>query len=166
MISTYTENPIIFNILFENGKLIPQITALDFVEPIEEGWIPELPDETKGRRFYDKLLHAIEDLERRISRFEEKDAYKKPEVIVVGNEKGANLDWQYYDFKNKVVEAKERVKTIRLGFRDKYYVKAPAIPLRLKSGNLFPPKESFRTKKDFSSKGVRENYKDRLFQKI
>ena len=42
------------------------------------------------------------------------------------------LDWQHYDFKNKLVDVKERVQTMLLGYRDRNFDEAPAIPLRLK----------------------------------
>lgn len=157
LISTYSENPIILDIHFEKDHLVPKISQLDFVEPIENNWVPELPDEAAGRRFYNKLLAKIEQLENKISKTEEITIEEKPEIIVIGDEKGENLDWQYYDFKNKLAEVKERIHTVRLGFRDRYFKEGPAIPLRLKGGGLMP-------RKDWGTKGMRQNYRDRLFQ--
>jgi ATP-dependent Clp protease ATP-binding subunit ClpC len=152
LISTHTDNPIIFNILLKDGRLFPEINVLDFVEPLEEGWIPELPDASRGSGFYQNLIRSIEALEKRIARYEE--SLEKTGSMIVPDEE---LDWQYYDFKNKVVETKETIRNTLLGFRDRYYAEAPAIPLRLKRGNLI-------SRKDWTSKGVRENFKDRLFQ--
>lgn len=155
LISNYSENPIFFDIYFENDRLIPKITPIEFAEPIENEWIPILPDESKGRRFYSRLMNQVDNLERKVERFREDDS---SELIVIGNEKGENLDWQYYDFKNKLAELKERLNTISLGFRDRYFKEAPAIPLRLKGGTLI------QRRKEWSAKAVRESYKDRLFQ--
>lgn len=154
LITTYNDNPIIFDITLENGQLKPQINALEFVSPIEENWIPDLPDISEGRRFYGILLRAIEKLEFSIEQYEEEGEIAPQKMIITG---AGSLNWQHYHFKNKVVEVKENIKTIMLGFRDNYFKEAPAIPLRLKRGHLIPRKE-------WATKGIRENFKDRLFQ--
>lgn len=155
LISTYSENPIFFDIYFEDNRLVPRITPIQFADPIDNEWIPNLPDETKGRRFYSRLLNQVDNLERKIDHLRQDNT---PDLIVIGNEKGENLDWQYYDFKNKLAEVKERLNTISLGFRDRYFREGPAIPLRLKGGTLI------QRRKEWSAKAVRESYKDRLFQ--
>ncbi len=157
LISTYSESPIFFDILLEDNRLVPKITPLRFVDPLENNWIPELPDETKGKSFYSRLLNELESLERKIVQLEDYEEEEESGMIVIGNDQGENLNWQHYDFKNKVAEAKEKLNTIRLGFRDRYFREGPAIPLRLKGGNLVGSN-------DLSVKGIRENYKDRLFQ--
>lgn len=155
LISTNTESPIIFDITFDNNRLTPRITPLDFLYPIEENWLPELPDENHGRSFYGKLLHAVERLEREISAMEqEQDEHNG--VIVINDSEQNDLDWQYYDFKNKVIETKENLRTMMLSFRERYMREAPALPLRLKRGNLIPPRRTDRA--------FRESFRDRLFQ--
>ncbi|MDF1864286.1 MAG: hypothetical protein P1U70_05605, partial [Saprospiraceae bacterium] len=104
---------------------------------------------------YSRLLNQVDNLERKIDHLRQDNT---PDLIVIGNEKGENLDWQYYDFKNKLAEVKERLNTISLGFRDRYFREGPAIPLRLKGGTLI------QRRKEWSAKAVRESYKDRLFQ--
>jgi ATP-dependent Clp protease ATP-binding subunit ClpC len=158
LLSTHTETPIVLDIVLEDGRLAPNIANLDFVEPLPDDWLPELPDETRGKRFYGSLRKEIEEIERKIEAMEagpENDS--DPVIIVPSRQNGAGLNWQYYDFKNKVLEAKEQINTTMLGFRDKYFAAAPAIPLRLKRGHLV-------VKRDFGTKGMRENIKDRLFQ--
>lgn len=150
LINTYSDRPILMDILLENNKLVPRIQVLEFVEPIEEGWMPKLPALEKGRRFYSRLLHSIEQLERDIFRFDD----TQTDVIIPGK---TDINWQSFHFKNRVAEVKDNIKNIMLGFSDRYYAKAPAIPLRLKRGNLVPRKE-------WATKGMRENFKDRLFQ--
>lgn len=159
LISSYSDNPIIFDILYEKDKLIPQITTLDFVAPLQEDWLPRLPDISKGRAFYKRLLRAVELLEDRISDYEEYDMeYERGKMITFGDGgQTQNLNWQYYDFKDKVVEVKEKIKTIMLGFSERYFKDPPAIPLRLKTGYLYQ-------RRDEGSKAVRENIRDRLFQ--
>jgi len=158
LISTSSQQPIILNIVFKNGQLQPHIIPLNFVNPNDKDWIPNLPEEAKGSHFYNRLLRSVENLEREIARLESKKEDQKSEIIVTGEEKGGNLDWQYYDFKNKVLELKEQLQTIRLGFRDHYFKGGPAIPLRLKTGNFFSRNASAE------GKALRLNYQDRLFQ--
>ena len=51
LITTHTDNPIIFDILFEDQKLVPKITPLAFCDALGEGWMPELPEISRGKRF-------------------------------------------------------------------------------------------------------------------
>lgn len=156
LISSYSDNPIIFDILYENDRLTPRINTLEFVEPLENEWIPSLPDETKGKSFYRKLLLSVERLEERIKRYEYDANVNQSDVIVI-NGQGDDFNWQYFDFKDKVAENKEQIKTIMLGFKDRYFKNPPAIPLRLKTGYLYLRRQE-------TTKAVRQNIKDRLFQ--
>lgn len=158
LIATYTDTPILFDILLKGDRLVPHIRSLDFVPSIEEDWLPELPDETQGRRFYNSLLKQIDKIKQRLQGFEaEQEQLEKPMVYVDWQATG-QTNWQYYHFKAKIEERKEAIQNIMLGFRDRYYKVGPSIPLRYKPVNLIP-------RRDFSTKGVRENIKDRLFQK-
>ncbi|MCH2083001.1 MAG: AAA family ATPase [Saprospiraceae bacterium] len=150
LISTDTETPIIFEILLKNNTLVPSINPLDFVTPISGKWLPETPEELKGRNFYMQLIQAIERLESRTRKLE----VDKEGPIYSGS---AQENWQYYDFKNKLAELKEHLTKIMLGYRERFFREPPAIPLRLKRGELVQ-------RNDFSTKGVRENLRDRLFQ--
>jgi ATP-dependent Clp protease ATP-binding subunit ClpC len=153
LITSYTDNPIILDILFEEDHLVPQITELSFVQPLEEEVLPALPDEREGRRFYRKLLRQLEEISNEV---QEHESHNHPERIVIGTGGGRDLDWLYYDFKSKIVELTEHIRTMLLGFQDKFYTRAPAIPLRLKRGQ--------RLQRRPSSRGERENLRDRLFQ--
>lgn len=156
LLSTHTESPIVLDILFENDRLTPRIANLAFAEPLSDDWLPQLPEERKGKRFYGDLVRRLEDIQQRIRQFEAgRDAGRL--IVIPSRDTEGDLNWQYYDFKNKVEEAKERVRTIMLGFREKYFAEAPAIPLRLKRGHLV-------LRKDTGTKGLRENIRDRLFQ--
>ncbi len=160
LVNTHTENPIIFTVALKEDRLLPQITTLDFVDPLTENWMPQLPEPTKGRRYYRKLLHIVEGLQQQIESYEERQGIAETSTYATS---ANTIDWQYYDFKNKVIEAKERIETTMLAFNDRYFPKAPAIPLRLKRGRLVP-KDSIWPGKN-RTKGIRENFKDQLFQK-
>ncbi len=156
LISTNNDSPIIFDILLDQqaDQLTPKIEPLDFAEPLEEDWLPHLPNVAKGRSFYKRLLRSIELLEGKIDAYE--SSWDLPTEQVIMNE-DEGFGWQHYDFKNRMADVKEQISTISLGFKDRYFKEAPAIPLRLKRGSLLP-------RRDFGTKGMRENLKDRLFQ--
>ena len=138
LISTYSESPIIFEINFEKDRLIPQIIPLTFTASLKEGWLPEIPDEAHGKRFYANLIRRVERLERQINRIEQNRNDESDELIIIGNQNGDQLNWQYYDLKEKITSVKEELQTIILGFRDKYFKDGPAVPLRLKGNNISP----------------------------
>ena len=141
LISTPSSNPIIFEISLENDKLKPNVIPLTFTEEYEEEWLPILPDEKQGRRFYGHLLRIVERLERRLAEKEEAEGLVT-QTIVIGNEGNDNLDWQYYDFKNRIREVKGEIQDALLGFHSNYYVNVPVIPFRLKRvAGMMPRKE-------------------------
>jgi len=158
LVSTYSDQPILFDIYYDGTKLVPKIATLEFVESIEENWLPETPDERQGRRFYGQLLRSIERIEQQISRKEQ--AEEQSDLIVIGNNKGDQLNWQHYDFKNRLVEVKERVQTMLLGYRDRNFDEAPAIPFRLKRIK----NSSFNYSNTGGEKAYRKMVKDQLFQ--
>jgi ATP-dependent Clp protease ATP-binding subunit ClpC len=152
LISTHTDQPIIFDIILKEDQLVPVVTPLDFVTPYEEDWLPQFPGEHQGRRFYNKLLREMENIERQIKRFEGMDE-EVPEIKTGSGD----LDWQHYDFKNRIAEIKDHVTKIMLSFHDRPIPDPPVKTFRLKRAYLF-------ARKDYTTKGVRENFKDRLFQ--
>ncbi|HMQ49656.1 MAG TPA: AAA family ATPase [Saprospiraceae bacterium] len=156
LIATGSEVPILFDILLVNNQLMPRVRPLDFVTPVEENWLPDLPDEAHGKHFYRRLLAELDALKKQLESHEQ-----HPEGLPVSwvNSTGngqPRLGWQYYQFKDKVEENREAVRNMMLGFRDKYFKIGPAIPIRLKPVNIIPRKE-------WTTKGIRENIKDRLF---
>ncbi len=158
LISTKTNSSIILEISLKNEKLIPIIQTLEFAEALPEDWLPTLPDELQGKGFYNQLIRRVEAIEKKVKRLEQNNDLHASDVIVIGNEKGENLDWQYYDFKERITSIKQNLKTLSLGFKDKYFKEAPAIPLRLKSGSLIIRNDSG------VSKLWRSKVKDKMFQ--
>ena len=153
LILSNSDNPIIFNINLQNNHLRPEITPLEFIDQLPEDWIPALPEVNRGRRFYSRLLKSIERLQHDIARHEESLGLNDNAMISLSED---SANWHHYHFKNKVIEASERLKTQMLGFNDIGTVNA--LPLRLKRGHLNP-------RKYHGTKGMRENLKDQLFQK-
>ncbi|MEM6965017.1 MAG: AAA family ATPase [Bacteroidota bacterium] len=147
LVSTYTSNPILFEIFLENNNLIPKITPLQFIKALEDQWFPALPEATKGKGFYTKLIRSLEAIERRIDRMESRD-----------REAYAIVDFsrtEHFSFKEKIAETKERLTNLSLGFRDKKFHLELAAPLRLKRSTLW---------NDYNDKILKENYKDYFFQ--
>ncbi|MEL6923450.1 MAG: AAA family ATPase, partial [Bacteroidota bacterium] len=159
LISTYSESPIIFEINFSKEKLIPKIIPLEFSKALPAGWLPQLPSLAEGRRFYSRLIREVEKLERQVNRMEAESQTDRDGMIVIGNESGGQLNWQYYDLKDRIIETKNQLQTISLGFKEKYFKEGPAVPLRLKGSNV-----TVYTTKEPGSRAWRESIRDRLFQ--
>ncbi|MEO1434030.1 MAG: AAA family ATPase [Bacteroidota bacterium] len=159
LVGTYSERPIIFDILLKEGKLEPQITSLEFIEPLEEGWLPEFVNERQGRKFYGNML-------RRIERLEDQVVEPKDQEISYGNDSpfidtsDSEIDWQFYWFKDVLVEFKESIRRKILGFGHDILEEGPVIPLRLKrvkTASLIITNEN-------SSSKPRDVLRDKLFQ--
>ncbi|MCO6480835.1 MAG: ATP-dependent Clp protease ATP-binding subunit [Phaeodactylibacter sp.] len=157
LISTQIDTPILFDVLLQDGRLKPSIHPLQFVQPVEDDWLPSLPDEAKGKRFYNQLLHTLETIRNQLQAYEVRMAADAGPLVFADGKASSGLGWEYYHFKDRVEETRQAIKNTSLGFRDRNYKYGPAIPLRLKPVSLTP-------RKDWSAKGIRENIKDRLFQ--
>lgn len=156
LISTNFDQPIILNIGLRNEKLYPTILPLEFVQPTDEKWLPEIPTVKEGYRFYSQLLRRINHLEVKIKQLEAQQKTHE-EIVIAGTATGEQLNWRHYDFKEKVASLKQEITTLRLGFQNNFFREAPAIPLRLKGGISVLKRES--------SRAERELVKDRWFQK-
>lgn len=187
LVKTGDEHSIIFNILLEEGVLRPRIEILQFIEPLEDDWMPNLPKEGDLRQAYQQLLRRIQAIQERIGEAddidldedkeeeeeeedykdlrayrrrmyeqyeeegedeeddfyaeeedddddyyddedEEDDAY---EGRVINTSEGIN--WQYYQFKNRLIERKEHCQRILMGLRSDYLENMPTQMLRLKN---------------------------------
>lgn len=153
LIGTYTDKPIIFEIEYNDNQLIPNILHLEFINQLNENWIPKIPTEKQGKRFYGNLLRIVEDISEDILDFED----ELDEVINITN---ATLDWQSFAFKDKVAEIKDTLRTTMLGFSDKYYNAPPAIPFRMKRVGV-----NFRGNYKNFNVHERQVMQDKFFQK-
>ncbi len=152
LIGTYTDKPIIFEIGYDDNQLIPSILPLDFVSQLDDDWLPKIPIENEGKRFYGRLLHFVENISEDILDFEEGS-----ESIIDTN---LDLDWQSYAFKDKVAEVKTLLRTTMLGFSDKHYIEPPVIPFRLKRVGV-----NFRGNYKNFNVHERQVMQDKFFQK-
>ena len=118
LVKTRTDNPIIFTVSLKKDQLFPEITTLDFMETLNESWVPKLPEPTRGRGFYGQLLRTVEGLQRKIAYYEETIPDNDNTTVNPGN-------WQHYHFKNKVSEVKEDIENRMLAFNDRYSPTAP-----------------------------------------
>lgn len=145
LIAAPSSKPIILNILLEAEKLIPQVIELDFVEPLQNGWLPLLPEFKREKQFYSALLRRVDKILQQVKKNEGHST-----SIISGDEQ---VDWLPFHFKNKLAETEERLKARLLGLAENLLTS----PLRLKADHW----------SDFKSggKGVRETFKDWLFQR-
>ena len=154
LIKTTSDQPVIFDIKLKDGTLYPRIEVLDFVEPLQENFLPEIPAENQLKRFYGFLVKEIEGIEDRLFELDAEDDY------VIDMEGGDDLDWQYYDLKNQLAEKKEDANRMLLGIRSKYLDHIVSTSLRLKSAGT----SSIIYKRD-TTKIDKILLKEQLFQK-
>ncbi len=128
LITTTSETPVILDILFENERLVPRITPIELAKPLEGHWLPEIPDEQNAIRFFGKLLHRLEKIEKEVANFERRQE-KQGRLYNVA---GRDADWKHYDFKNKVATLKENLQFKALRLRERHQTLTPIVPFRLK----------------------------------
>ncbi|HFA50099.1 MAG TPA: ATP-dependent Clp protease ATP-binding subunit [Bacteroidetes bacterium] len=144
LIKTTSDTPVILDISFKDGRLTPNISPLEFCEPIGKNWLPELPDEENIGYFFYRLLKKIQRIERRTKRFEQES---EDGLIDPSN-------WQYFSFKDRISQLKEDINLKQLETRQRQKTLSPVIPFRLKRVFL-----------DWAtSKGRKEILRDKFFQ--
>jgi len=123
LLRTDPDTPIILNIDLRDDQLYPRIQPLTFVQRLNTEQLLPLPEYERGARFYGQLLQQIEYLERDVEEWADRQTRDQ-------------VDWQYFDLKTKLDEQKEKIRTMRIAFSDRYYREALAQPLRLKRCGL------------------------------
>ena len=144
LIKTTSETPVILDIVFENDRLTPFISPLEFCEPVENDWLPELPDEDNIGYFFYQLLKRVSNVEKRTSRIE-----KETDSGMVDPS-----HWQHFGFKERISQLKEDINLKQLESRQRKRTLSPVIPFRLK--RVFQDWET--------SKGRKEVLRDKFFQ--
>ncbi len=128
LIKTTSDTPVILDILLENQQLVPQITPIEFVQALSNDWLPEIPEEHNVIRFFGKLQHRLEKIEREVANYERRQ--KREDSLY--NVAGQDADWKHYDFKNKIAVLKESLQFKVLRLRERRATLIPALPFRLK----------------------------------
>jgi ATP-dependent Clp protease ATP-binding subunit ClpC len=168
LIKTHSDVPILFDIQLKEGKLFPRIEALDFVDPIQENWLPKVPVEKEMKIYYSRLLKKVEKLEDYLEGSFDDEYYEEPEDDDFEEEEEEddddddddNDDWMFYQLKNQLFKKKEYLKMVVLGFKSDYEDKLNQNVFRLKSAGT----SSIIYKRDDSSKIEKILQKDLLFQ--
>lgn len=135
LVNSKADQPVLFDIFLEAEKLVPHITPLHFADRLPEGWIPELPSESKAKPFYEKLVLRVEKLEQSIRSLA---ADQEPEdgAAVFSSGKGPHdLDWSLFQAKEQAGELNNRLKMILLQFQEDAIHQPPVITFRLKTPN-------------------------------
>jgi ATP-dependent Clp protease ATP-binding subunit ClpC len=161
LIATEPENPILLDILLEEDQLRPVITSLNYIDPLDEAWLPSLPNEDNGRKFYGRLLRIVESFQQELIAPEEEASSEEETAFVFIGDQEASSNWQLYHFRERLSQLHERVQNLVLGFRDAEFREGPAIPFRLKSTAIIPRRGGSPN----LNKAHKEKNKDILFQK-
>lgn len=161
LIQTKTDIPIIFDIQLKDGRLYPRVEALEFVDPIQDNWLPEVPNDKALKRFYGQLLRTVEKLEGLLSEdyddyYEEEDDTEDGYLVATDDDN----DWLFYQFKNQIADKKEHFRLVLLGFKSKYEEKLSQNVFRLKSAGT----SSIIYKRSETHKIEKILQKDLLFQ--
>ncbi|HHM21706.1 MAG TPA: ATP-dependent Clp protease ATP-binding subunit, partial [Bacteroidetes bacterium] len=122
LIQTTSEAPIILRITFENGHLTPHITPLEYCQPLNRNWLPNLPTESNIGYHFTRLLKKINRIEKTANQLTPKD----DNPIVDPSQ------WQHFSFKERISQLKENINLKMLESRQLKRSFAPVIPFRLK----------------------------------
>ncbi|MFT6017344.1 MAG: ATP-dependent Clp protease ATP-binding subunit ClpC [Flavobacteriales bacterium] len=134
LISSYSNLPVIFEILWEDDSLRPYITPLDFALPNNDLTFPTFPEEGKGRKFYYKLISVLDGVEKRV-RFSED---RKDTVLI---QTGQNLNWMPFHFKDLLSQLKENITELSLAYGSSFIREKVLTPIRLKSNFILQTAE-------------------------
>ncbi|MFK7810444.1 MAG: AAA family ATPase [Saprospiraceae bacterium] len=126
LISSYSNLPVVFEIGWENERLQPHITPLEFVSPNNTITFPEFPEEGKGRSFYYKLIDVLKKVEQRVR-------YREDLQDTALIETDQNLKWMPFHFKDLLSQLKEDVTELSLAYGSNFIREKVLTPIRLKS---------------------------------
>ncbi len=130
LISTYSDRPIIFEILLKDNRLYPKIVPLEFVKSLADKWLPDIPAEKHGKRYYRSLLNELNRLRKQLEADNEDDGGY---IIDTGNIDNQVVD--YYAFAKQLSEFQDVLTEQLLGFGHEI-IDTPVLPLRLKRVKL------------------------------
>ena len=153
LIRTTSDTPVILDILLENDKLVPHITALEFVPPLDDHWLPRLPDDQTAGRFFKNLLNRMDKIQYEVHHFEQKQQIKSSLLEVTGEEN----EWKHHDFKNRIFALKDSILLKQLQRKERRLTMNPALPFRLK-------RVYFGYIEELGGKARKEALRDKLFQ--
>lgn len=71
LVKTGDEHSIIFSISLKDNQLRPRIEILQFIEPLQGDWLPQVPSEKQMRHFYSDLLRRLQRILRGIGEAED-----------------------------------------------------------------------------------------------
>ncbi len=151
LVSRHSEQPIIFNIVFKDGKLLPDIQPLIFAEELKKDVLPAPPAGSKYGSLYRRLESELAAIERKAF---SKAPPESKEVMSFGPESSRRVDWRYFAFTGRVSELREKVKELVLGYGDSRFRVDKALPMRFKTG--------IRT--GDGSAAARREFADKMFQ--
>jgi ATP-dependent Clp protease ATP-binding subunit ClpC len=158
LIQSKNEVPIIFSINLEDGKLNPVVEPLDFINPLPEDWLPEIPQEQQLRKAFSALLEQAQDLHADLVDWEDLRAQNQAQPLQAQD---FQENWQYYDFKNRLADLKEHLQRLIISFHSDYFYKLSENALRMKTAS-----NSIIVKRgDARRNPERTLLKDKLFQK-
>lgn len=153
LIGMYSDGPIIFNIDFEDGHLVPGITPLNFVAPLPDDWLLQPPTTQKFKGVYKKLKSRLDTLRQDIAHHE--DEQDNALVSVDDN------NWQRFHYKNQIEELREDLDKQILGYGHDIYEESPVKSLRVKRAGI----SSIVARPDAYDAKERRQLKDQFFQK-
>ncbi len=152
LIGMYSEGPIIFDIDFKDGRLHPNVTPLDFIEPLTDDWLIRPPNSKQFKSFYKVLKKRLDRLRDDIADYEDESN------ALVSIDDG---NWQLFHYKNQIQELREQLDKQILGYGHDIYEDSPVKTLRVKRAGI----SSIVTREDAAGAKERNQLKDRFFQK-
>jgi ATP-dependent Clp protease ATP-binding subunit ClpC len=146
LLATPPDSPIILDVFLENGRLKPRIQAMQPVQPLPPGMLPQIPDEANGRPFLHQLLRETDALKNKM-----KSAKKPSDANRISED-----DIAYYELLERIEKHQEKVNHLLLSYKGDFSNHRPVTPLRLKTSSL-----SLRNEHKAS-----KFFKDQLYEKI
>lgn len=132
LLQSQSDAPILFDIHLQEEQLQPNIQTLRFAEPLEVDWMPDLPNDQEAKRYYGQLLRQLEQMEKRI-KAQQDQGEQNEDLALVNYDSGDASDWHFYDYQDLLLDTKEQIKRILLGFGSRFFRDLDGKTLRLKS---------------------------------
>ncbi len=130
LVETPPQNPVIFNLLLQDKKLLPQLVSLEHIPPGD--WkLPNFSQDEIGQSQFESLMERVKWVKMSLQKMEEEEEEEEGNLLVF--EEGDTEMENLLNLKEQIFELEEQLKTIVWDFQTRKRINLSGSNFRTKS---------------------------------